>query len=321
MDFTRFGGVQGHLMGHDPSDPAAVTWNFGILPKTEQVMQDSGRTLYETFPNLQGRWDGSSTVSHHQAVKRVLGKFLEPHSQVAGLCGGHAASRGLELLQCILIASGKQAKFKRVSHAWPYFLARREYGMLGGGDGVPDGSIPPVLAKYGALHREESGDLYWDGAAADKVGVSWGSGRLSRGEVAALEALAADNIVTAMVKVSSAQELADGLASGGIGICSDSRGYEMTRDSEGICSPRGTWYHYHVRSGVRRTPYGRKVFEYNQSWGNQPTGPLLDGCPANVFGVDWEVDDQNCRNGSFHVLFGFGLWELESGNFDIEWLF
>ncbi len=236
-------------------------------------------------------------------------------------CGGHAGSRGPEILQHVLVASGKRAKVKSVSHAWPYFLARREYGMLGGGDGVAGGSIPPMLKKYGVLNREEANDPYQDGGSVDAVADSWGAGRLSGTKLEALLKEAADNLVTEVVQVRSAQELADGLAAGGVGVGSDMQGYTMERDSEGFCRPSGTWAHYHVRSGVFVNSRGRKGFAYDQSWGAIPSGPLLPGYPENVFGVDWDVQDRLCRTGEWHVIFGFDLWDLEQGNVDLDWVF
>lgn len=305
-----------------------IAWNFGIVappaaqPTGEHTPPIEEKGLYQTYPALQGRWDGKTTICHHNAARRVLGRDLAPHQQPRGTCGGRAGSRGLELLQCVLIAAGKRAKFKYVSHAWPYYLARREAGMLGPSDGVPGGSIAEVLSKYGALTRDECGDREQAGERSDDLAVKWGRGAMPRDEVAQFEALARDNIVTARVRVRSAAELADGLAGGGIGICSDDQGYEMQRDGEGFCRPRGVWYHYHVRSGVGVSPRGRKYFAYDQSWGkNCPTGPVLPGWPDNCFAVDWDVQDAKCRSGEVDVVFGFELFELEQGEISIPWSF
>ena len=251
----------------------------------------------------------------------------EEHTYVAGSiavhnCGGRAGSRGAEILQCLMIGSGKRAKWKAVSHAWLYYLARKKYGMLGRGDGVAGGSIPEVMAESGLLHRAEAGDPEQAGARSDDVAGRWGAGRLSSSEAQAFLKLSSDNLVTARVRVRTAQELADGIASGGVGVGSDSQGYTMERDSDGFCSPRGTWYHYHVRSGVGLLgPRKRKGFAYDQSWGDTtPGGPPLEGWPGNCFGVDWDVQDECCRRGEWDVLFAFDLWDLEQGNVDLSWL-
>ena len=317
--FLNHGGELSFLMGADPQDPASQTWNFGIGKPLVPV--ETRPAFYEVFPNLQGRWDGKTSINHHDAVRKVLGTDLKAWNQARGLCGGHAGARGLELLQCIMIASGNRAKYKPVSHAWLYYLARKKYGMLGGGDGVAGGSIPEIMSEGGILNADEAGDTEFDGPNVDAVGVRWGAGQLRGEEANRLAGLARDNIVTAKLRCRSAQELADGIASMGVGICSDARGFTLTRDREGFCQPQGTWYHYHVRSGVFVSPSGRKGFAYDQSWGpGQPSGDLLPGYPSNCFGVSWDVMDASCRNGEVDVVLAVNLWDLEQGDLG-AWFF
>lgn len=309
--------------GGDPNDPDNQAWNFGVA--APQMCSDAAHAsvpyLYDRFPNLQGKWDGKTSINHHNSVEKVLGGPLVAQMQPRGTCGGRAGSGGTDVLQCVMINAGKRAKFYRASHAWLYFLARREYSMLGGGDGVPDGSIPVVMEKYGVLNRLEANDVDFNSSASDNLAVRWGGGGLKGDELQRYLKLASDNLVTARTRVRSAAELADGIASGGIAVCSDAQGYSMNRDKDGFCSPSGTWYHYHLRSGVRVLSSGRKGFDYNQSWGDkQPGGTRLDGCPPNCFGVDWDVQDRLCRSGSVDVLFGMDLWDLEQGNVD-PWVF
>lgn len=324
FDFASVGGIPFVQTGCDPGDPANIAWNFGVLLPTDASRADAAARpyLYDRFPNLRGAWDGKAQVNHHEAVRKVLGSDLRAQMQPRGTCGGRAGSRGLELLQCVLMASGKRAKFHYVSHAWLYYLARKKYGMLRGGDGVAGGSIPEVMGEGGCLNREESGDANPYGPGSDDLAVAWGGGRLSAADAEKFSRLAADNLVTAKVRVRSAQELADGIAAGGVGVGSDNQGFTMTRDADGFCRPSGSWSHYQVRSGVRVTPGGRKGFDYNQSWGdNVPDGPLLPGCPNNCFGVEWDVQDRLCKNDEWDVLFGFDLWDLEQGGIDLPWVF
>lgn len=309
---------------------ASPIYNFGI--KQVQDVKDQRMratpTLYGRFPNLQGKWDGTTTINHHDAVKKVFGKFLPAHNQPRGTCGGRAGSRGLEILQCVLIASGNRAKFHYVSHALVYWLARKKYGMDSGSptdennDGVAGGSVPEVLAEFGCITREEGGDLAFAGQGSDDIACKWGAGKIDPAFAQQMLKLAEDNIVTAKVRAQSAQECADGLAAGGVIIQSDMQGYSMTRDKYGVCKAQGTWAHYQVRSGVRLTPDGRKVFQYDQSWGDDtPQGPLLDGCPGNVFGVEWEVQDRLCKNGEVDIILGFDLFDLEKGAYDLSFMY
>lgn len=304
-------------------------YNFGVKQDAmaAEMRMQSTPTLHQRFPNLQGRWDGKTTINHHEAVRKVLGRNIEAHDQPRGTCGGRAGSRGLEILQCVLIAQGQRAKFKYVSHALIYWLARRKFKMDNGSpsnernDGVAGGSVPEVLAEFGCVHREESGDTNFVGRGSDDLAVTWGAGRIDPNLAKRMLELASDNIVTAKVRASSAQECADGLAAGGVIIQSDAQGYSMTRDRLGVCRAQGTWYHYQVRSGVRVLSDGRRIFQYDQSWGDEtPQGPLLDGCPGNVFGVEWDVQDRLCKSGQVDIVFGFDLWDLEKGSYDLSYM-
>ncbi len=331
-DFSVVGGRSTVLMGADPNDPANVIWNFGVIPKTPEVAQliTSKPTLHQRFPNLAGRWDGRTTINHWEAIRKVLGDEAEDliQYQPRGTCGGRAGSFGLDAVQCVLIASGKQkAKFNRASHAWLYWQARKKYGMDNGNpnnenqDGVIGGSIPEILTTKGACNRPETNDLNAYGAGSDDLACKWGAGQISSTLAAELEKLASDNIITEWAPVASADELADGIASGGIGIGSDMQGFTMTRDNRGFCSPQGQWAHYQVRVSVG-VFNGVKGFGYNQSWGKTtPNGPLLPGHPGNCFGVEFNLQDRIIKSGDWAVVFGFPLWELESGSFDIPWIF
>jgi hypothetical protein len=311
-----------------------VSWNFGVRPAPDMIvdMIRAKPTLYSAYPNIQGRWDGK-TVNHWDAIlKNYSGDWTKAEeliqNQPRGSCGGRAGSFTIDAVQHIMIASGKRAKFHRASHAAVYYFARRLNGWIGSGnwkdennDGVASGSVPKALASIGVTNRDESNDPKWYGQGSDDIACQLVCGMHPALEAKIIE-LAADNVVTDWSPISSAQELADGIAAGGVGIGSDSRGFSTTRDSEGCCKPSGTWHHYHVRVSVQTLPSGRKVFGYNQSWGkNNPTGPKLVGHPGNCFGVDWDVQDSVIRNGHWAVVFGFPVFELESGAYDIPWKF
>lgn len=323
VDFREFGGVMAVQAGGDPNDPDAVTWNFGVMGQPGldgPIIESNAPFLYDVAPHIQGRWDGKTSICCHDAGRKVLGQPLPAQLQPRGTCGGRTGKRAGEHLQTLLIAAGRQAKFHKVSHAWLYALARREYGMLGGGDGVPDGSIPPVMAKYGLLHAEESGDLNDYGSGSDDLAAKWG-GR--GGPPTAMFKVAEDNKVEAnLVRVRSFQELADGYAAGGVGLVSSNRGFTMERDSLGRCAAKGSWSHYMTGSGIVMLG-GRPYPTIDQSWGrNVPSGPTIEGgrWPDYTFAADMDVVVRDMINGgSFHLIFGFQLWD-ETQVIDVNWL-
>jgi hypothetical protein len=328
---TSMGGQKSFLMGSDPDDPANVTWNFGVVPAPEELNDLIASTppLHDLAPAVQGKWDGVTEINHFNAAVKVLGSdgaLSLIQQQPRGTCGGRAGSAGGDFAQCIQIASGVDAKFHRVSHAAVYYAARKKYGMLKGSwtndrnDGVASGSVPEALSQVaGYVQRAEIGDESFYGAGSDDLACKLGAGMLP--ELAAkIIKEGADNFII-WAPVRSAQEMADGIAAGGIGIISDSQGYTGTRDKDGFCRASGTWYHYHLRVGVV-PPSKRKGFAYWQSWGKStPGGTLLPGYPPNVFGVDWDADERNIRNGHAAVIFNFPLWELQEGGKDITWRF
>jgi hypothetical protein len=336
VDLTKFGGRPMYSIGAGPETGAEPSgYNFGVIPAPPPLVQTvmSTPTLHQRYPRIAGAWDGKTTVNHVDAIlKNHSGDWKKVEeliqNQPRGTCGGRAGSAAGDFMQHIMIASGKKATFYRVSHAAVYYMARKLYGWIGNGnwrddndDGVASGSVPTALARMGAVHREEGNDERFYGEGSDDLACQLVCGMHNDLASKMLE-LGSDNLITDWVRVSSAQELADGIAAGGIGIGSDMQGFTTTRDSSGFCSPRGTWAHYHIRVSVGNWK-GRKGFGYWQSWGkNNPSGgTMLPGHPGNCFGVDFEVQDRVVRNGEWAVVFGFPLWELESGNLNLPWIF
>lgn len=334
MDLRMFGGKPVLPLGVPTlvgADPDKVEWNFGVhdAPPELDRMFASKDGLHDRFPALAGKWDGQTTINHWNAVlKNYSGDWSKAEEliqyQPRGTCGGRAGSFTGDMIQHIMIAAGKRAKFHRVSHAAVYFMARKKYGMLNGdwrddnNDGVASGSVPEALKEMGVVQREEDGDANWYGDGSDDLACQLGAG-LRQDLAAKILKAGSDNLVTEWVPVRSAQELADGIASGGVGVGSDSQGFTMSRDQDGFCRPTGTWQHYQVRCSVG-VFNGRKGFGYNQSWGKTtPSGPRLDGHPGNCFGVDFDVQDRIIKSGRWAVVFGFPLWDLESGNVDVTW--
>lgn len=338
--FLRCGGrpvVPTHLVGsvQGVADlaPKDVLWNFGVKPPTTTSynLVRAKPSFHQRYPKLKGKWDGKSTINHWDAIRAVMGDKAEDliQYQVRGTCGGRAGSFCMDAVQCVLLASkAKSFKFHRVSHAAVYYFARKLAGMLSGNwrdennDGVASGSVPEAMSRMGLVEREEDNDTNYYGQGSDDLACQLGSGGDSS-LASKLIQLGKDRLITDWSPVHSAQELADGIASGGVGVGSDNQGFTMTRDKDGFCRPQGSWSHYQVRISVGDLAgSGRMGFGYNQSWGRDtPDGPKLKGHPGNCFGVDFGVQDQIIRSGDWAVVFGFNVWDLEEGNLDIPWRF
>ncbi len=335
FDFAKCGGKpilpEGARMLGDVA-PEDVAWNFGVKEEVAALIRHRDvPSLHEKYPRMAGAWDGNSTINHADIVaKNHSGDFSKVEElvqqQPRGTCGGRSGSLVLDFVQHILIGSGKRAKFKRTSHAAVYYLARKLYGWIGSGnwrndndDGVAGGSVPDALKKYGITHRPETNDLNGYGEGSDDLACQLVCGVHPQLEQLILKE-AADNLVTEWVAIRSAQEGADAIASGGVIVGSDNRGFSMTRDSNGFCRPQGAWSHYHARTGVGKWG-GQKGFIYWQSWGkNTPSGTKVPGCPGNCFLVDWNTQDGLFRNGQYAAIFGFPLWELETTPV-VPWVF
>lgn len=331
-DLTKFGGKAVPIM----QGAGGTAYNFGITGRNPECdrMLAAQRSLYDKYPNLRGKWDGKTTINGWDAIRKVLGGEDKAEEliqyQPRGTCGGRAGSFGLDSVQCTSIAYGTaKGKFKRASHAWLYWQARKKYGMDKGNpnddnnDGVASGSIPEIMALYGADNREESGDTNAYGQGSDDLACKWGCGQINPELAKKLSELAKDNIVTDYSPVGSAAEAADAIAGGAyiIGCCNT--GFTMERDFQGFCRRQGNWSHYHGRISIGNYG-GRKGFGYVQSWGKgTPSGTLLPGHPSNCFGVDFDVQDDIIRNsnwGDWVAVFSIPLFDIQEAKYKLDWM-
>lgn len=318
-----FGGIQYIQDGADAADPDNIVMNFGMAgdPGIEGIkVESTNPSVYDLAPQIQGIWDGKTNICPNDAVRKVTGGDLPPQNQPEGTCGSRAGSNAGDLLQCGLIAAGLvNAKFHRVSHAWIYGNARKMYNMRGMSAGVASGSIGPCLHLKGLLTRTEAKDENFAGPGSDDLAVKWGNNWSWPTEY---EQMAADNLMTGMLKVNSFQEYADATMSGMIGVVSSDRGYTMTRDPNGVCIPSGTWYHYMTFAGVIVLPSGERIIPCWQSWGNQPGGPKLEQgrYPVNVFGVREQDFMRHIQGGALHMMAGMQIWEDGPKPMIINWV-
>lgn len=221
---------------------------------------------------------------------------------VCGQCVGRGASGALNVLQAALIVGGAAIEYNPVSHAWCYAGARMHTNDLGSGDGAAGYAAFAWCKDKGVAHQAETGDAdYYQ----DDIAATWAR----RGIPPDLIPLGKDNILSDAAPCKSAQAAAAAIASGGVVTIASGQGFTMTRDSEGVCQPRGSWSHQMFLAAIIVTPSGQKVFGCAQSWGdNVPDGPLLPGCPDYVFGIPWDTADRMLRQGDSMMALNFQGW-------------
>lgn len=315
MDLATVGGRR--LM-RDSTDGTGPVWDFGYVA-TPAFDEDwhSRPSVYASAPQVAGRWDGRTSISHWDATKLVrgywpFGEFLPAQRQPRGTCVARGGSGALNVRQCIQIAMlGSNEEFKPISHSALYGESRELGGIRGNSDGAIGADAAKALAKFGGKHQEECGEpVGREGYYADDLAVKWGAGRNGTWTPDNIKQLGSDNKALDIRPVRSADEAADVIASLGVITVASDQGFTMTRDSQGVCSPRGSWMHQMYIAAVVVLPDGRKVFGCGQSWGsNVPDGPTLWHCPDYVFGIEWSVANRMFAQGDSMGLLAFDGWD------------
>lgn len=299
----------------------ASALHFGWLDIPDKVdevldgMPKSKREFATAAKPIHGSWDRKTPRSLWKVYRDYFKKELPAQRQTRGTCVSRGYSGSANVVQVVQIAvQGKLEEFKPVSHAPIYGGSRQLAGIRSG-----DGAIGATAAKWvntkGLSHQGETpcNDYY-----SDTVAVQYGS----RGVPAEIAALGADNLIKEVTRVTSFDQCCDIIWNGGaVAVCS-SRGFTMTRDSQGFCSPSGTWMHCMYFAAII-VAGSRLGLGCGQSWGqNTPKGPLLPDCPDYVFGVDAKVVDGMCNPRSGGDTWGLYAIEGWKGQAEaIDWLF
>ena len=292
----------------------SVLWDFGRAPHEAPA---TARTADIAAPWLSGSWDGSTVCNLFALAKKVKhtgapGTFLPAQWQPEGTCVGRGCSGLLNHLQFsrILANPDLYQEWKPVSHAWCYAGARMQYNMLHDRSfgAVGKGALEWCHAK-GVCYQEEVGDTNY---RSDKLAGDWAYS----GIPSTLIPLGADNLVDDSALVTTCDQVADLLARGGGITVASNQGFTMTRDSDGFCSPRGSWAHQMWIGSVGKFgPRQRKGFGCCQSWDqNVPSGPTIDNHPDNVFGIYWDVLQRmlNARD-------SMGAWVFHGWEKKLDW--
>jgi hypothetical protein len=248
--------------------------------EVEAVLSTMPRPLFaEAAPGIEGSGEGKTTLLF-KAWKDVLGHYFPYPAQTIGCCVGRGFSEGVDLLECVEIAVGKEAEvFTPTSHEAVYGMARVDVGGQRGS--YEDGAVGAWAARAVTLIGTVAQDVV--GPYSDRLAKEWGA----KGVPDAVRQQAAQHRVKTSSLVRTYAELEDALANGyPVTVCSD-QGFTLQRDRQGFCRPEGTWSHCMLICGVRTDRPGALIL---QSWGmNVPSGPLDLDQPSNSFWADRQV--------------------------------
>jgi hypothetical protein len=248
--------------------------------EVEATLATMPRPLFaQAAPEIEGTGENKTTLLY-KAWKDVLGHYFAYPAQQIGCCVGRGFSEGVDLLECVEIAVGKEAEtFTPTSHEAIYGMARVDVGGQRGS--YEDGAVGAWAAKAVTLIGTVAQDVV--GPYSDRLAKEWGAG----GVPDQVRVQAAQHKVKTSSLVRTYAELEDALANGyPVTVCS-MQGFTLQRDAQGFCRPEGQWAHCMLIAGVRTDRPGALIV---QSWGmNVPSGPLDLDQPPNSFWADRQV--------------------------------
>lgn len=233
--------------------------------------------------------------------RKVYGKDLPSGPQKIGDCVSWGWTGCRNLVACMQIANGALEAFEEGCTEATYALSRVQVGGQKGS--YEDGSVGAWAAKaatdYGTLSRMDlkRSNLPpdYDGDRAKK----WGASGLPDN----LLPLAKNHLIKTVSLVKTFEEAAEAIMRGyPVAVCSQ-QGFTMTRDSDGFCTPQGTWAHCMHFIAVR---FDKPALCCAQSWGpNTPDGPTALDQPTNTFWVEANVCDRMLGMGDSFTMSQF----------------
>jgi hypothetical protein len=252
-------------------------------PEQVQRIMAGMRNPYfaQAAPRLRGSGANQTTLLY-KAFKDVNnGQYLDYPAQQIGDCTSFGHGHGIDLLEAVQIVIGKKnEEFKQTATEAVYGMARVDIGGQRGSmeDGGVGAWCVDAMTKIGTVSRDVVGP--YSGQRAKQ----WGA----QGVPDSIKQHAGEHKLGAAAMVTQYSELEDALANGyPVTVCSN-QGFTLERDSDGFCSPKGSWSHCMLLVGVRTSPRaGACIF---QSWGSaMPSGPLSLDQPPNSFWAERAV--------------------------------
>lgn len=275
-----------------PIDPTKMGW----VDDPEQVELVQATMPYQSFGDTPAGRD----VTFDQIPDELWGWDLyklatngmpwpNTNQGSVGSCVSFGTANAIRFTMAAEIVEGDAEEVRQPCEEVIYGGSRVE---IGGGRLRGDGSIGAWAAqwctKYGVVAR---------GVYVEYDLTNYSETRCrnfgSKGIPEALEVEAKKNPILEVVKVTNFKDACIALACGwGISVCS-SRGFRMSRDKDGFCTPWGTWQHCMGFIGYIKGGKRPGVFNQN-SWGaNSHSGPKVKpDAPSGGFMIDADVADR-----------------------------
>lgn len=290
------------------------------LPEMQFGWVKNEREVEKHLPTLPGpifggMGDADKEVFLWDVVRKVIGSDLPKGPQGIGDCVSWGSGNFVNTTSCVQIFNKlksanllhsdfedpqRQAiveEYQETATESIYALSRVEVGGQRGSysDGSTGIWAMKALSLYGTLSRKYLEKKGLGGKYDKNRAKDWGA----KGLPDALEPDARQHLVKSVSLIRSYEEARTAIQNGyGVVVCSD-QGFTMTRDRQGFCSPRGTWYHCMFFCANRNDRPGLCL---SQSWGGMvPDGPLDKGQPDNTFWVDANVVDRMLRQGDSYT--------------------
>ncbi len=252
------------------NDPQEVEAVVALQPYKTFSDTDAGKFMAASdLPENVYLWD---------AARKVLGGTIPPRNQgKVGSCVAFGCCRAVEYTMLAEIAAGENEEFRELCTEVNYGGGRIEVGKgrLGRGDGSIGAWSAEFVKRWGSIDRAVYGKYDLRKYSEERC-RAWGA----YGVPDDLELEVKKYPITTITLVTTVQEAKKALAAGyGISVASD-QGFSYTRDSSGICAPRGSWAHQMCICGYAKIN-GATYFRIDNSWGaSAHTGPVGPGNPG-----------------------------------------
>lgn len=275
-----------------PINPNQMGW----IDDPEQVELIQSTMQYQAFGDTPAGQD----ISFDQIPEELWGWELyklatngqdwpNTNQGQVGSCVSFGTANALRFTMAAEIVEGDPEEVRQPCEEVIYGGSRVE---IGGGRLRGDGSIGAWAAqwcvKYGVVPRGVYGDYDLTTYSETRCRNFGG-----RGIPEILETEAKKFPILEVVKITNFKDACVALASNyGISVCSN-RGFRMTRDADGFCSPGGSWAHCMSFIGYRKAGKRPGLFNQNSWGGNAHGGPKVKpNAPSGGFMVDADVADR-----------------------------